>query len=57
MRRHDQKRLGQLVGGFMDRCGFDPPFYSLIIGSNGSVTVAHHAVVRSKAEWYIFFGC
>ena len=42
MRRFDQQRFGKLVSEFIDGSGIAPPFYMLVIGSNGTVRVSRH---------------
>ena len=43
MTSHDQQRIAKLVSEFVDSCGFEPPFYVIAIGSNGSVSVSRHS--------------
>lgn len=46
MTPHDQARVRTSIAEFVSDCAVDPPFHVVMIGSNGSVTVARYAADR-----------
>lgn len=48
MRPHDQQRFAEFIADFVERCGIEPPFHLVAIGSNGAVSVSHRSSGLSR---------
>jgi len=64
MRPCDQQRFAAIIAEFIERCGIEPPFYLVAIGSNGAVCVSHYRdgsvglrLERARLSWPVLILC